>query len=136
MRKFAKIFAISLFIITFFNFEFGQAKKSKATAKDFLQRRDLTKYTQKQFSMCGMFPLNPKCDMKELREFIWQYWTEKKLAYVKVIFQGIDTSYTNHIFIELNKKNQWIVSQYGERWAALTNLQKPIQKLPVSYVVE
>jgi hypothetical protein len=39
-------------------------------------------------------------DVQRLREFVWSHWTKRQRAYVKVVFQGVDTGTEAYLFIE------------------------------------
>lgn len=82
------------------------------TTKDITQNRDLTHYEQGGYfrgrTNLGKDGLDNE---KQVRDFIWQHWNEKKRGYIKLSFGGTDTSRTIHYFIEPNEKSDWIVTR-------------------------
>ncbi|CAN5258006.1 hypothetical protein BH20ACI1_BH20ACI1_17490 [soil metagenome] len=72
---------------------------------DIFQGRDISLYEKTDTSKCG----NYKCIERKMRNFIWEHWKNKKRGYIKHKRQGIDVSFTEHIFIEPDSQEHWRV---------------------------
>lgn len=86
--------------------------EGEITDEMILQHRDLSLYEKSNTSKCGTY----NCIERKQREFVWEHWKNKKRGYIKSFTQGIDFSYSTHIFIEPNEQGEWIV-----RWKTATN---------------
>lgn len=131
--NFAKILFCWLMIVAYFNFAFAQTQKPRRANDDFLQGRDLTKYSQEHF-WCGGFRKSDDCNKEKMTNFVWECWNKKTLCYLTVSFNGVDSFYTKHFFIEPNKNNQWIILGYGQLSQPLNKPQ--VQLLPTAYFLE
>ena len=107
------------------------------TPKAIIQKRIITKYFYGgTFSCKKIGTIEVKCDYQKFLEIIWQCWNEKTLCYLKLIHSGVDGGAVEHIFIEPNKKNQWLVVRRKEYWSALYKSKRPIENLPIVYSVD
>ncbi len=87
------------------------------TTKSITQNRDMTQYEQRGHFWCSRIPFGNEQDRfngeKQVRDFIWRNWSEKKRGYIKISCGGTDTSNTIHYFIEPNEKEEWIIKIIG-----------------------
>lgn len=143
MNDFAKILLFSLVVIISFSSAFGQKQTIKVfspdnalVSKNIIQKREITKYIDGGAFRCGFYSYKGDCDYEKVRKIIWQCWTEKTLCYLTITWLGVDASRTEHIFIEPNKNNQWLVVRRDKRSHAVLQLKKTIYDLPKAYSVE
>jgi hypothetical protein len=83
--------------------------------------RDLSLYDfGGDISNCGMILVTEavKCEKEyaAARNFIWQHWQEKKLAYIVYNVSGTDAGVEFHIVIEPDENGEWHMIWFGERW--------------------
>jgi hypothetical protein len=45
----------------------------------------------------------------DARQFIWDHWTQRRRAYLRVLFTDIDWSSMTHVFIEPDTKGNWSI---------------------------
>jgi hypothetical protein len=67
--------------------------------------------------------------ISELREFVWNHWTQRKRGYIRLSMSYIDTTTTWHVFVEPTQTGAWHVTMlrflhwYGvpgaARWEAI-----------------
>jgi hypothetical protein len=98
------------------------------TADSMTQGRDMSKYEDGGYFDCRIFVTVEKrsCDEPKLRDFIWRKWVEKSLGYVRVAYNSRDAESTSHIFIEQDKKGQWLVAWRIARLHSITSLSNEI----------
>jgi len=142
MNNFVKTFLFSLIAITFLNPVFGQKPQSKVfspdntiISKSIIQKREITKYFDSGAFRCGFFSTEGECDYEKIRNIIWQCWNEKILCYLTISSSSVDASRTEHIFIEPNKRNQWLVVRRAENSHTIPKFRKPIHDLPIVHSV-
>ena len=87
-----------------------QARK-KITYEDIFQERDMSQYDKTDTSKCNSY----KCAERQMRVFIWEHWKNKKRGYIAHKVNGIDITFTDHIFIEPNENEEWQISWRVER---------------------
>lgn len=81
---------------------------------------DCTRLWLKNFKFT--FNTRPKglCDENEARNFIWEHWVSKQRGYLRIRYSGIDTSNTEHIFIEPDKNGNWAIRWRSVNASAIT----------------
>jgi hypothetical protein len=103
------------------------SKPKKSEIDEIVKRgRDLTSYAfVGSFSNCLGFgkTMDYKCEEEKraAREFLWNSWRNKKLAYLTYNFNGVDASAEYHILVEPGESGKWHVLLIGERWATPPN---------------
>lgn len=121
-QTFPKILFLSIILISFScssisnpSSKIFQGTDNEWTTRDITQGRDMTQYELGSHFWCRTRPYGNEQDRlngeKEVRDFIWQNWTEKKRGYIKFTCGGTDTSSTIHFFIEPNEKGEWTVAR-------------------------
>lgn len=93
------------------------------TDDDIFQGRDISLYEITDTSKCG----NYKCIERKMRNFIWEHWKNKKRGYIKHKLQGIDVSFTEHIFIEPDSQENWRVIWKIEHYQISDTVDKSIK---------
>jgi hypothetical protein len=146
--KTSKLFAGLLLFFVFVSASSGQKKrveneetintkakvigkdKGELTTKDITQKRVMAQYDDGGYFDCRDWIAKDEsrgvCDEKKLRDFIWEKWTEKKRAYVRVTYDGVDASSTSHIFIEPDEKGEWSVAWRIVRFHMISELNNQI----------
>ncbi len=94
------------------------------TNDDIFQGRDISLYEKTDTSKCN----NYKCIERKMRNFIWEHWNNKKRGYIKHKLQGIDVSYTEHIFIEPDSQENWRVVWKIEHYQISDTVDKSIKE--------
>lgn len=98
--------------------------------KDVTQKRDMTQYADGGYFDCRGWVSKDAfrgiCDEKKIRDFLWQHWTEKKRAYVRVTYDSVDAKSTSHIFVEPNENGEWSVAWRIVRFHAIPQLNNQI----------
>jgi hypothetical protein len=92
--------------------EIIRGKDGELTIKGIIQRQDMSEYDQGgHFFCCRRVEdtRNIRSEEKNVRDFIWQHWTEKKRGYIRLSYMGADSSWTTHYFIEPNENGEWNV---------------------------
>jgi DNA polymerase III epsilon subunit-like protein len=91
--------------------EIIEGKNGELTTEGLTQNRDMALYDKAgQFDCRGFYPKDkPKgeCNENKIRDFIWQHWTNKKLGYIGITYNTVDSISTFHMFIEPNDKGKW-----------------------------
>jgi hypothetical protein len=104
--------------------------KGELSTKDITQRRDMTQYDDGGYFDCRDWIAKDAsrgvCDEKKIRDYIWQYWMEKKRGYVRVTYDSVDAKSTSHIFIEPDEKGEWSVAWRIVRFHAIPQLNNQI----------
>ena len=141
MNSFAKLLLISLIVIIFPASAIGQKVKSKVFLPDdysrsVIQKRDISKYFDGGAFRCGFSGLKGECDYEEIRKVIWQCWSEKTLCYLTISWSGIDSARTEHVFVEPDQNNQWLIARRAQNSHAVIIVRKSLQDLPKAYSVE
>ncbi len=122
----------------------GQAEKKKGdfywedeiglTTKTISQNRDLSQYEKGGHVNCRKWMTkdkqSPQCNETAVRDFIWQMWSEKKLGYITISGDSVDSLSTSHIFIEPDKKGNFQIVRRTVRWSALPGANYWIQDDP------
>ncbi len=85
--------------------------ENEITDEDIFQGRDISQYNKGDTSNCNSY----KCIERKMRSFIWEHWKNKKQGYISHNLQGIDVSFTDHVFIEPNEVGDWKISWRVER---------------------
>lgn len=121
----------------------GQYKLPKVTSTDksiisktIIQKRDIRQYYDGGAFRCGGFSPKNQCDYEKLRKIIWQCWSEKTLCYSTISWNGVDAGGIEYIFIEPNKKNQWLIIRRSRNWHAVLKVSNKLQNLPLIYSVD
>ena len=143
MKIHTKFLLSCLFLIIFKGFVLGQELRLEVfpadkflISKSIIQSRDLNKYFDGGAFRCGFFGSESECNYEKIRRVIWQCWNEKTRCYLTINSSSVDASKTEHIFIEPNKNNKWLVVRRNEAYHALIKTRKPINDLPKIYSVE
>ena len=99
-------------------------KKNEVITRNITQRRKLSDYDDggsfdcTRLDLSRVFKLKPGtkgvCDETKIRNFIRQHWLSKRRGYIRASYAGIDTSNTEHIFIEPDKSGNWTI-----RWRSV-----------------
>lgn len=104
--------------------EFFWEKGVGLTTSDIAQKLDMHQYTQGGHIDCCQYgsadSLSLKCDMKNVRNFIWQQWTEKRRGYITISGDSVDYQGTQHIFIEPDDKDNWQIISINVRFQAIS----------------
>lgn len=50
-------------------------------------------------------------NLKIVRQFVWSHWRNKKQGYIRLTTIGTDNATTEHIFIEPESHNKWIINK-------------------------
>jgi len=115
LRIFSKVIFLSVIISCFscsFEPEINRKDNGELTVKDITQNRDMSQYDQGGHILC-CHPVDDRKNImseeKNVRDFIWRHWTEKKQGYIRLTYMGADNSNTTHYFIEPNGDGEWIV---------------------------
>jgi hypothetical protein len=97
--------------------------KGEMTTKNIIQDREMSKYYNGGYFDCRDGPVwvesRGTCDENKIRDFIWQHWTKRQRAYIRVTYNSVDAIGTSHIFIEPNKQGKWTVHWRIVRSSAL-----------------
>ncbi len=146
--KVSKLFTFLLIFFVFASAIFGQKKqteieetknakaevvwkdKGELTTKDITQKRNMTQYEDAGYFDCRNWIVKNEsrgiCDEKKIRDFLWQYWTEKKRGYVRVTYDSVDAKSTSHIFIEPDGKGEWFIAWRIVRFHTILQLSNQI----------
>src|SRR6266849_5566014 len=96
------------------------------------QKRDLARYDNggsSDFSWDLMPPAHEKMKL-QLRLFLWEHWTQKRLGHVVATFYTIEGDQTTHnLYIEPDANGRWrVVDEYERECCALYALAKKKRK--------
>lgn len=86
--------------------------ENKITIKEISQGRDLSQYERAETSACQTY----KCVERKMRNFIWEHWKNKKRGYITHRVNGIDVSFTDHVFVESMENGNWRILWRVERY--------------------
>lgn len=86
------------------NSDWKEIKVTKVSDDLIFQNREMSLYDKKEVSACT----SDEC-IKEMRDFIWDHWNDKKPGYLKRHLPGEKLSATEYIFIEPNQNGEWVV---------------------------
>ena len=131
-------------------FGIGESKKTKGafyreegvglTTKNISQGRDLSQYEKGGHIDCRDWAAKDKlsleCNERILRDFVWSHWNGRKRGYITMSGDSVDASATLHIFIEPNKKGEWIIIWRIARFQALFGGRFSIDDFPIVTFVE
>jgi len=157
--SFAEVMVLSLLIIIFWIPARAQSSRSSKTDRvreinvrylqfgDFgevsipkmLGKRNLSKYRQGghyDFRTYLTRTKRGKNDRNELINFVFDNWTNRRLAYARYSFNTPDAGGTFHLFIEPDKEQNWTVLCRLARWQALLPGTKNLVIFPRAYSVE
>ena len=85
--------------------------ENEITDEDIFRGRDMSQYNKGSTSNCNSY----NCVERKMRSFIWEHWKNKKRGYITHHIQGIDVSFTDHVFIEPSESGDWKISWRMER---------------------
>jgi hypothetical protein len=116
------------------------SQNDELTAENIIQNRDLSEYIDGgHFTKGGLISKKNSCfdcDEKKVRDFIWKNWTEKKRAYIRITYNGIDAWSTSHIFIEPNENGEWRVAWRIARRHTIPEYNDLITDVPTIFTIE
>lgn len=141
MGNFKLLFSVVFLTVIFSGSGFGQKIKvspldTSLVPKIITQNRNLTKYFDGGTFRCGYHSSGNECDYKQLRNVIWQCWSEKTKCYLTIESSSVDAGEIEHIFIEPGKNNKWLIIRRTENSRTNHRLGKSLQNLPLVYFVE
>ncbi len=105
-------FAVVVFVAAgsaFADTEFRQEPPRSAV----IEGRDLRTYAGGGDFLSSPMTSGKVIHVDALRRFIWQHWSEKTRAYVRLAMSGIDSTQTTHVFIEPDQSGKWRVALRG-----------------------
>ena len=111
----------------------------EVTAHDIAGKRDLNKYAQGGHFDCRIYVLSREkrqCDLSAFRLFLWENWSKKTRAYVRLTENSPDAGATAHYFIEPDEKGAWTIVRRLARWGAIPPGVSEIVDFPRIYRVE
>jgi hypothetical protein len=143
MKFYIEVSIIYLAAIIFTIPIFGQESKSKVfspdnslISKSIVQKRNINEYFDGGAFRCGFSGSENECNYEEVRKVVWQCSKEKTRCYLTISSSSADAGITEHIFIEPNKNNKWLIVRRTEKHRTLSQIKKSVNDLPKVYFIE